>query len=76
MNVDVTLDEWERAQFACLAASNAMTYCAHFTKGGAWTAGELELANRWKAVSAKLSGVLLLAWVEGDFPSASFRPSR
>jgi hypothetical protein len=75
MNVDVTLDDWERAQFACVAASNAMTYGAHFANGGTWTVGELAVANRWKAVAAKLGGDVVSAWVEGDFPSATFRPS-
>lgn len=64
----IELNEWEVAQIGLHASSNAFTYAGHFAIGGNWTAEELESANRWKALSDKMSGRPPKDWTATDFP--------
>ncbi|MFN3247733.1 hypothetical protein [Roseibium album] len=54
--MEIELDKWERQVLASAVASNAMTYTGHFLNGLKLSDEEIEAMNRYRVLSAKLSG--------------------
>jgi hypothetical protein len=72
-HINVELDDWETGKLMWHATTNAATYLGHFGRGGRWTLGELEEANRWLALSRKLTGDKpSKPLTPGDFPKSTF----